>query len=342
MRFTRPFVVLAVLGAVACSPSAATAAPGAGGQSRAAAQPGFSISAVGFRSYFRYGLAPGGRARGTVRLVSSSPRAVDVLLQAVDVGTAATGGLDYGASQSRGLDPELQLERRSVRLSPGASVNVGFTAATPRSASPGDRFAGIVALNRAQVRAARRGSRRKGFSLRFLPRLAIAVQVTVPGPASYELQVGNAGIDVTPSSTDLTLLLRNSGNKLIRHTGGRLAISKDGRVLVRHRVDIDAFVPATTVRYRVPLVGSPAEGTYRVKGVLRPERGAPVVVDETVSFGDTAAREFKRETGKEATKSGPSILLIAALVAALALIIALAGALLRARRRLSAAGSRDS
>ena len=341
MRFTRPLVVLAALAAVAVSPTPATAAAGGGGSSAEAAEPGFSVSAVGFSSYFRYGLRPGRRARGTIRLVSSSTRPVDVVLLAVDVRTAATGGLDYGASQSRGLDPELKLGRRSVTLSPGGGAEVPFTASVPRSATPGDRFAGIVALNRAQVRSARRKAGKKVFSLRFLPRLAIAVQVTVPGPATHELKLGNVGMDVTPSSTDVTLLLRNTGNKLIRRTGGRLAISHNGRVLVRRRVDIDAFVPATTLLYRVPLRGSPAEGSYRVNGILRPERGAPVEVDEEVSFGDKAARELKRETGKEATKSGPSAFLIAGLIAAVIIVIVLAGALLRTRRRLAAADRRD-
>ena len=330
-----PAALAAAAGASFVLPPGALAATG---KSAAATAPGFSIDAVGSRPYFRYTLARGRRARGTVRLVSTSRRTVHVLLQATDVGTAATGGLDYGASPSQATDRLLRLSRQGVRLDPGATVDVAFTATAPPSAGPGDRFAGIVALNRDQVRAARRGSRRKGFSLRFLPRLAIAVQVTLPGPATRELKVGNAGIDVTPSSTDITLLLRNTGNKLIKRTGGRLAISQDGRVLVRRRVEISAFVPATTLSYRVPLVGRPAEGTYRVRGILRPQRGAPVTVDETVSFGKTAAGEFKRETGREATRSGPSVLLLAGLAAALAVVLALVVALVRARRQLATGG----
>lgn len=49
------------------------------------------------------------------------------------------------------------------------------------------------------------------------------------------------------------------------------------------------------------------------------------MVDETVSFGAEAAAEFKRETGREATESGPSTLLIVGLVGALVLALLLAG-----------------
>jgi len=325
--------VLAVLGGLARLPSRAHGATG---------QPGFSVAAAGFSSYFRYSLEPGRHARGALRLVSQSGRTIHVLIQGVDVGTAATGGLAYGASESDAVDRLLTLSRHGVRLDAGTTVEVPFGVAVSRALGPGDHFAGIVALNRAQVRAARRGSRRKGFSLRFLPRLAIAVQVTVPGQATHVLQFGNAGIDVTPSSTDVTLLLRNSGNKLIKRTGGRLAVSQNGRVLVRRGVALDAFVPGTTLLYRIPLVGRPAEGSYSVRGILRPERGAPVPVDATVSFGAAAAREFKRETGREATSSGPSTLLVAGLIGASVVVLVLLGALLRTRRRLRALRGDDT
>ncbi|MEJ7786884.1 MAG: hypothetical protein WKF96_18950 [Solirubrobacteraceae bacterium] len=65
------------------------------------------------------------------------------------------------------------------------------------------------------------------------------------------------------------------------------------------------------------------------------------MVDETVSFGAEAAAEFKRETGREATESGPSTLLIVGLVGALVLALLLAGALIRVRRRLHAAERGD-
>lgn len=326
--------LLAVLATAAVPLCAAEAAAGAAASSKAAGQPGFSIAAVGFDSYFRYRLAGGRSARGTVRLVSSSRQVLHVVLQAADVGTAATGGLEYGASDSSAAGSWLKLARHGVRLAPGATVDVAFTTTAPPTARPGDHFVGIVALNRAQVRAARRNSRREGFSLRFLPRLAIALQVTVPGKATRELKVDNAAIDVTPSSTDITLLLLNTGNKLIKRTRGRLAISQNGSVLVRRGVTIDVFVPTTKLLYRIPLVGRPAEGSYRVKGVLRPEGGAPVRVDETVSFGSKASGEFKRETGREATKSGPSALLIGAFIGALVVVLLLAAALIRTRKRL--------
>ncbi len=336
VRFPLVPAVLVAAAAVAGPLIAAPASARAADSGKANAGPGFSIAAVGTDSYFRYRVAAGERARGRVRLVSTSPRTVRVMLLAADVGTAATGGLEYGATQARGVDPVLRLARQGVRLDPGASVEVPFTVATPPDAAPGDRFAGIVALNRSQIRAAQQGSQRKGFSLRYLPRLAIAVQVTLPGPAKRELTVGNVGIDVTPSSSDVTVLLRNSGDKLIRRTKGQLAVSQNGRELVRRKVDLSAFVPATRIQYRVPLVGRPAEGSYRVTGVLRPERGAPVRVDETVSFGARAAREFKRETGREATRSGPSGLLVGALVAAVLAVLVLVAALVRAQRRLRA------
>lgn len=332
-------VLSAVLASACAVPASAGAAAATPEETAAAARPGFTVEAVGFASFPRYRLKPGERVRGAIRLRSSSKGTVRVALNVGGVSTAASGGLVYGEDGSATSDPAVTLARRGVRLRPGRAVRVGFTVRVPASATPGDRFAGIVALDRDQATSTRRRDGSRNFSLKFLPRLAVAVQVTVPGPTRDELRLGQVGIDVTPSATDVTLLLRNAGDKLLRKTGGRLEISKEGRVLTRRRVRIDAFVPDSTITYRVPLTGRPAEGTYRVRGILRPDRGDPVPVDAEVSFGAKAAKELKRETGREATASGPSVGLIAALVAAFLLVVALVVALVRMRRRLAAAES---
>ena len=323
----------ALAGALACVLAAPIPSPAA----RGAGDPGFAVAAVGFESYYRYRLDAGEATRGKLRLVSRSRRDQEVVLRAADVTTAENGGLEYGSSAPRSYGRWISIRRR-VTLPAGGAIDVPFRIEVERGADPGDHFAGIVALNRRDLRRAGRAGNREGFSLRYLPRLAIAVQVTVPGPAQRELTSGGLTIEIAPAGTAVGLLLRNTGTKLVRRTTGMLELRQGDRVLLRRAVDIDAFVPQTTLRYRLPLTGRAAESTYRVEGELRP-RGAPALrIDDTVQLGEKESEELRTETGREAQASETPVWLIVALAAAGLLVLALAFALLSARRRLGRAG----
>lgn len=299
------------------------------------AQSGFALSAAGFDSYFHYRLKPGGSAVGTVRLTNLSQRPLTVLLRAADVTTAATGGLQYGSAPPGGDAQWLTLNRSRVRLAAGGDESVQFRLRVPVSATPGDHFAGIVALNSRDLHTARRRRTRRGLHLRFLPRLAIAVQTTIPGGNTWELQAGDAGIEVTPSATNAMLQLRNTGNRLVRATSGTLSLLQDSTPLVHHHVSLDSFVPNTQIPLRVPFEGTPTHGAYRLRGTLRPINGKPVQVDQEINFDEPAARELRRETGQEAKSAGVPTLLAGLAGAALLLVIATLAALLRRQRKLS-------
>jgi hypothetical protein len=300
-------------------------------------QPGFALSAVGFDSYFRYRVEPGGERRGALRLANLTGRPLTLLLRPADVTTAATGGLQYASRPPGGDARWLALDRRRLRLAAGGAQTVGFRLQVPEGAGPGDHFAGIVALNARNVRAAHRPPTRRGLQLRFLPRLAIAVQSTIPGGHRWELRAGNAGIEVTPSATNATLQLRNSGNRLIRTTSGDLALLQGSTLLVRHYVDLDSFVPNTPVTLRLPFEGTPAHGTYQLRGTLQPARGKPVHVNEQINFDEGAASELRRETGREAKGAGVPLVLAAVTGAAGLLMIVTLAALLSRQRRQSTA-----
>jgi hypothetical protein len=281
----------------------ALAAPGAAVAQKS--DVGFSISAEGFPSFFRYDASAGDEIAGAVVLRSESDRPESVILRAVDVMTAGTGGLDYGAERPSGVGTWIDLEDERLTLPAGGTARVPFTVRVPAEATPGDHLAGLVALNRADERRARPEASGDGFNLRFLPRLAIATWFTVPGPRDPELTLGNVGFDVTPSGAAVTLLLRNTGTSLIERTTGRVKVLQGERLLVSRSIRLDAFVPNTEVTYRLPLRGAPARGEYRVVGTIEPHGAPPIAVDETVRFGEEAATELRDETGQEA-KGGTS------------------------------------
>ena len=292
------------------------------------------MAAVGPDSYFRYRLEPGEAARGTLRLISRSRRAEHLELRGADVTTSAGGGLAYGSGAPVGEGRWVKIAK-GVTVRPGEVVDVPFTVTADTGATPGDHLASIVAVNRRDIARASDASGRRGFSLRYLPRLAMTVRVAVPGPATHALTAGGLTIDVAPTSTTVGLLLRNTGERLIGRTRGSLVLMQGDRVLLRRRVDIGAFVPQTEIRVPLPLSGRVAKGRYRVTGELRPRGAQTLSIDDDVTFGDKEAAELKTETGHEA-RAGTPVWLLAVLVAAGVLLAVLAYALLSARRRLAA------
>jgi hypothetical protein len=319
--------LVAALAGVAAAPPVAGASGG----------PGFAVSAVGFPSYFRFHARPGGAVRGTLRLISRSRRPVHVLLRGADVGTAANGGLSYGTGRPGDTGRWVHIRRRAT-IPPARAIDVPFTVRAARSATAGDHFASIVAINRRDQRHALAASHRKGFALRYLPRIAMTVQLTTPGAAHRALTAGGLSIDVTPSNTSVNLLLRNTGNRLLRRTTGMLTLTQRGVTLLQRHVDVGAFVPQTSIRYPMPLQGRPARGTYHVEGTLRPQGANPIRISDDVKLGAPQSRELQAETGRSAA-GGTPVWLVIALGAAGMLVLVLCFALLSARRRLARAAN---
>lgn len=325
-------VALAGLAGLLLAAFAAIAAPASAQQD---SDPlGFAIEAVDHESHFVLGAEPGSEVTGALRVRSTSEEDHSVFLRSTDVGTAATGGLDYGetGARPRGVGRWISLERTRLVVPAGGSVEVPFTARLPRDARPGDHFGGIVAYGQPPPSVQAGDSR---LRVRSVSRLAIAVQMIVPGPGRRELESRGAEIRITPTGATLELRLASLGNELIPETTGRLAVFQGERRLFGQRTRIDAFVPETEIGYPVPWEGRPVEGTYRVRGVLDPEGAERLVIDETVEFARGETEELERETGQQAIESGgvPLWLILLLLVALIALA-ALATVHFRMRRRL--------
>jgi hypothetical protein len=310
--------------AVACSPASAA---------QKGSQLGYGITATGFRSYFVFETRAGHSVRGTLRIVSLTPGVKTILLAPVDVSTAAAGGLQYGNSQARSEGLWLALAVRSVRISGAGSASVPFTVRVPRGTPAGDHFVAITAVDRRALHGPTHGH--GPLRLRLIPRLAMTVELRLPGRRSSRLSVGSAKIDVAPSGASLVLGITNPANTLIASSTGSVTVFQDSTPLFSQEMQLAAFVPKTAIAYHLPWEGTPVEGTYRVKGELRPAGAPPIRFDRKVTFGSSAIRQFRQETGRAAKEgSRAPVVLIVALVVALLAVITLSVGYGRARRQL--------
>jgi hypothetical protein len=308
--------------------------PAAAAQAAAAGTPlGFAITAAGFKSYFVFDSSPGGQVRGTLEVANQTSGARTIILGAVDVSTAATGGLQYGESAASREGRWLTLPARVVRVAGRGTASVPFTVRIPTTAAPGEHYLGITAVDSRVLNRPATG--RGSIHLRLIPRLAMTVELRLPGRPTRALAVRGAGIFVAPSGASLGLGLANPGNALITAATGEVTVLQGSTALFSQTVELAAFVPRTRITLHVPWQGVPAQGTYVVKGLLRPAGAAPIAFQRTVTFGGSAIRKYRQQTGRQATAAvGTPVALIVALVLASAAALLFAVGYARMRRRL--------
>lgn len=295
---------------------------------------GYALAASGFKSYFVFDSRPDGSVTGVLQVTSLTSGAKTILLEPVDVTTAASGGLQFGLTRPRGDGGWLRLGETAVTLSGHGTARVPFAVDVGRGATGGEHFAGIVAVDRRVLSESASG--RGPIRLRLIPRLAMTVELRLPGRRVTALGVGPAAISVTPSGASVALRLDNPGDTLVDRTRGRVEVSQGTRRLFSAPVQLGPFVPRTAIAYEVPWQGRPVQGTYRVSGELTPAGGRTVTFTRTVTFGAPAIRRFRRETGRSATLAGGiSIVMIVLLSLATLAAAVFAGAYFRARSQLA-------
>ena len=194
--------VLATLGlaATAASPASAARLP----SPRPAA---FALSPVATAGALRLRGTRGQVLHGAVLVRNVSGRPVIVILQAADIHNASNGNADYVTAPLSLTGRWLHLTTGRVRLAPHTGRQVGFTVGVPAGAGGASHYAGIVAINAADlaVTAARETAKGPTFTFHRIDRQALPVTIRLPGRLSRHLALGSARIAVQPVGAGLVL-----------------------------------------------------------------------------------------------------------------------------------------
>jgi hypothetical protein len=316
---------------------AATVLLGCAAAWSAAAPAGASVSPLSLSSSdgagtIRFTARPSMTNRSSFVVANNGPTARTVRLVAVPLGSGSAGGAAFGERALRGPATWIELERRIVRVPAHRMVSVAFSARVPRRPGRGDRYAGIVAVDDALATAA---ARRGRSGVASLVRHALSVRFRLPGPRTSRLIVTGAKSRRTAGGGSIRLGMANRGSALIGSTRVHLEIRR-GKELVRSvRTAFGQIVPDAEFSYALRLAGV-AEGTYRVTGTLRPDRGPAVRVDRRVTFSPGDVREMRRQAeaeGKAVPERRLPVVVIVAALAALLLVALLLAVARRARNR---------
>jgi len=275
---------------------------------------GFSITAVHARRWFIFQARPGELMRGELLVRNTGPKPKRIELAGTDAVTAGGGGYAFSSFSPCQAGSWLRLARRSVTLRPRGAAVVPFTIAVPRDASPGEHFAGITAVDAAEVAAvsARRAVLRHTGAV-ILTRAGIAVQVDLPGAPVYRLAFRGVRLAVSPSGARLALQIANTGNQLVPSTHVHLVVSRGARTVFRSETQLGVFLTDGGLDYEIPWQGTVADGLYHITGWLAPSRGARVPLVQTLRIADRSIHELRRESpvATVAASRIPAVLLIA-------------------------------
>lgn len=254
------------------------------------------------RAYFVYEAAAGRVIEDAVLVRNVSERSLRLSLFSADAVTASRGGLAVGTRMND--TPEragawVDITQSELILAPTEDRSVPFTLKLPSDLPPGEYAASIVAQQAEEGEEQQAGP----MGVRFVPRFAATVLITVPGASADALlpQLEITDLKAPPDSRQQTVIadLSNTGNDGLQEARGSLTVHEPDGPLVREMpVRLGYFLARDDLDYRIGLEQELAAGEYDVTLSLTHKRGTveltrrlylgelpklPVVRHETVS-----------------------------------------------------------
>lgn len=217
------------------------------------------------RPSYNYTLPRGGQLRDSLVIVNRGKTPLVLTLYGADAFTSDAGRLDLLGKDAKSQDVGawVQLDRTTVRVAPGRSVDVPFRIALPDSAAPGDHLGGIVTGT---------ADRRQAVKIR----LRVSGELK-PGLAVENLNVHYSG---TPNplgtgSATVTYTLRNTGNAIVAARQAATVTGPFGLFAAdpAQLVDSPQLLPGETWQVAAPIHGVPPAlrltGTVTVVPLLK-------------------------------------------------------------------------
>ncbi len=168
----------------------------------------------------------------------------------------------------------------------------------PAAASGASHYAGIVAINAADlaVPAARATTKGSTFTFHPIDRQALPVTIRLPGRLSRHLALRSARIAVQPVGAGLVLGLLPGGTELIESARIELRVLRGDHTIFNYVSTLGQLFPNGPLVYRIPWKGQPTPGSYHVLGVIYPQGAAALDINQTLEFTAAKATQLKHAT----------------------------------------------
>jgi hypothetical protein len=214
------------------------------------------------RGFFELTLEPGKSATVSVRIANVGEETYTLSTYAADIYTRVNGG-----SESRLMDEPtsgatlwLDYPSETFDLAPGEELIRDIVVTVPEGTSPGEYTSSVVIQNRDPIEASTEG----GMGMLQVIRQAIAVAVTVPGPAEPALAIDEATYSLAPAYAAVMVSVENSGNIRLAPVATMALTDANGEEVTSATITMDTFFPGTHANLEFPLVRTLEPGEYHV------------------------------------------------------------------------------
>jgi hypothetical protein len=211
-------------------------------------------------SYFDLTMRPGESRTLEVEVANKGSAGLAVATYAADVYTITNGG--YGGrlrgEPRTGTTTWLRYPTDIFELAPGDRTRRAFTVTVPDDAASGEYITSIVLENDQPVAIG------GATGMDQFVRHAVAVVVTVPGPRTPALAIGEASHAVLTGRSVVFIELDNGGNVRLRPVASFELRDAAGGLVSQASIALDTIYAHTSTRLEVPLAALLQPGTYHV------------------------------------------------------------------------------
>lgn len=211
--------------------------------------------------YFDLTMRPGDRAGLVVDIANDGTAGVVARTYAADVFTIINGG--YGGrlrdAPQTGTTTWVEYPTTILTLRSGEHVRRSLTVAVPTGIGPGEYITSLVLENDVAVRGV------GDVAFDQIVRQAIAVVITVPGPRTPALTLGEASYRASGGTSIVSVAVENSGNVRLKPTVDFTLSDAAGSVVSRKSFQMDTVYAQTDTHVEVALAAPLLPGRYSVR-----------------------------------------------------------------------------
>jgi hypothetical protein len=178
---------------------------------------------------------------------------------AADAYSIVNGGFGaelFGAPTS-GTTRWLSYEARELKLGPGDAVVLDVRVDVPGDTPPGEYIAALVAENVDPYRG-----EEESVAVDQVNRVAVAVAIDVPGPATPDLAIGSVSHSLAAGTSFVSFEVTNPGNVHLKPAGDFALRDADGNELAAAAAVMDTLYAGSATRFEAPLAAPLAPAGY--------------------------------------------------------------------------------
>jgi hypothetical protein len=219
-------------------------------------------------SYFAITQEPGSSERYTVALGNAGSEPVAALTYVADAYTLVNGGFGVETADDEATEPTTWIDYQTETLDLPADevVERTFTVTVPDDAAPGQYIAGLAVQTADSMEVGDTGM------LRQIIKKSIAVFITVPGPETPELTLGDIAVSQSPSGGSLVIAVSNPGNVFLNPAGTVTMTSAAGDPVLSSPIVMGPVYAHTDTTLELPIPTVLDPGAYEVSVALEDEQ----------------------------------------------------------------------